>query len=103
MLDKDGHYLGTLTEGDLLWKLKNSESLDFQHTHKVMLRDIPHHTKSEPITVNSEIEDIVNTSLYQNFVPVIDDFGVFIGIIRRREMIELLSNLLEKNDEVGVN
>ncbi|MGM0879315.1 MAG: CBS domain-containing protein, partial [Bacillota bacterium] len=30
ILDKNGHYLGTLTEGDFLWKLKNSECLDFQ-------------------------------------------------------------------------
>lgn len=95
ILDKNGHYLGILTEGDLLWKLKNSECLDFQHTHKVMLRDVFLHTKYEPISVNSEIENIVNTSLNQNFVPVVDDYGVFIGIIRRREIIELLSNLLE--------
>ncbi|MGM0879403.1 MAG: CBS domain-containing protein, partial [Bacillota bacterium] len=65
------------------------------HTHKVMLRDVSLHTKYEPISVNSEIENIVNTSLNQNFVPVVDDYGVFIGIIRRREIIELLSNLLE--------
>ncbi|MGM0879314.1 MAG: CBS domain-containing protein, partial [Bacillota bacterium] len=30
ILDENGHYLGILTEGDLLWKLKNSECLDFQ-------------------------------------------------------------------------
>ena len=97
ILDKNGHYLGALTEGDLLWKLKNSKSLDFKHTNKVMLKDIPLHTKSEPISVNSEIEAIVSTAMSQNFVPVVDDYGVFIGIIRRREIIELLSNLLEKS------
>ncbi|MEY8738848.1 CBS domain-containing protein [Bacillales bacterium AN1005] len=29
ILNKDGHYLGTITEGDLLWKMKNTGNLDF--------------------------------------------------------------------------
>lgn len=96
ILDKKGHYLGTLTEGDILWKLKSSENLDLKHTNQVMLKDIPLHTKSEPISVNSEIEEILNIAITQNFAPVVDDYGVFIGIIRRREIIEFLSTLLEK-------
>lgn len=95
ILDKKGHYLGTLTEGDILWKMKNTDDLDFKHTNLVMLKDVPLHTKSEPISVNSDIEEIIHTSISQNFVPVVDDTGVFIGIIRRREIIEYLSKLVK--------
>ena len=91
LLNKNGHYLGTITEGDLLWKMKNTGNLDFQHTNVVSLQDVPLHSKYEAISVSSEIEEIVSTLLEQNFVPVVDDSGVFIGIIRRREVIQWLS------------
>ncbi len=91
ILDKAGRYLGTVTEGDLLWEMKNTGNLDFQHTNEVNLQDVPLHSSNEAIAVNSEIEAIVNTLLEQNFVPVVDDPGVFIGIIRRREVIQWLS------------
>jgi len=32
ILDDKGRYVGTLTEGDLLWKLINTPNLDFQYT-----------------------------------------------------------------------
>jgi CBS domain-containing protein len=34
------------------------------------------------------MEDIVSKSMEQNFVPVVDDQDHFIGIIRRREIID---------------
>ncbi|MGP7816611.1 CBS domain-containing protein [Niallia sp. 01092] len=93
ILNKDGHYVGTITEGDLLWKLKNSKNLDLQQTEKIKLSEIEKHVSYEPISINSQIEDIMKMSLNQNFVPVVDDYNIFIGIIRRREIIESLQNL----------
>lgn len=31
LIDKNGKYVGTLTEGDLLWKLKNTPELNFKN------------------------------------------------------------------------
>ena len=39
-----------------------------------------------------EIEDLILTSMNQNFVPVIDDKKIFIGIIRRKDIIEYCYN-----------
>ena len=36
----------------------------------------------------SNIEDLIEMSMRQNFVPVVDDEGIFIGIIRRRDIIK---------------
>ena len=42
IMDENNKYVGTLTEGDLLWKFKNTPSLDLQsRTEKIMLKDIP--------------------------------------------------------------
>ncbi|MCR8848235.1 CBS domain-containing protein [Rossellomorea sp. SC111] len=87
LVDQDGKYAGTLTEGDLLWKIKNTPGMTFENTNKVMVSDIPLHRQHKPIHIDAEMEDILSKSLEQNFVPVVDDQDHFIGIIRRREII----------------
>ncbi|MRX73423.1 CBS domain-containing protein [Bacillus lacus] len=88
LLTREGKYAGTLTEGDLLWKMKNTPNLSFQDTSRVQLKDVPLRRSYESISVSAEMEDIISVAMEQNFVPVVDDNSVFIGIIRRREIIE---------------
>ena len=88
LIDCDGRYVGTLTEGDLLWKIKNTPNFNFESTRKIWLNEVPLHQKNQAISINSEIEDIILKSIEQNFVPVVDDDNTFIGIIRRREIID---------------
>lgn len=88
LIDSDGKYVGTLTEGDLLWKIKNTPNLTFENTRKIWLKEVPLHQKNQAISINAEMEDIILKSLDQNFVPVVDDNNTFIGIIKRREIIE---------------
>jgi CBS domain-containing protein len=41
IINHNGRYVGTITEGDLLWKLKNTPELNFKNTSKVSIKDIP--------------------------------------------------------------
>ena len=34
------------------------------------------------------MEDLIEKSLNQNFIPVVDDRGVFIGIVKRKAIIQ---------------
>lgn len=88
LIDNSGKYEGTITEGDLLWKLKNTPGLCFENTEKVMLKDIPQRVNNKPVKITSSIEDLISLTITQNFVPVIDDGGIFIGIVRRSDIIE---------------
>lgn len=94
ILNEKGIYIGTLTEGDLLWKLKNTAGLDFQNTSKVIISDIKMSTQNVPVHIDSNIEDLIATSINQNFVPVVDDNNVFIGIIKRSDIITYCYNRL---------
>ncbi|MDF2505397.1 CBS domain-containing protein [Clostridium sp.] len=100
ILDDKGMYVGTLTEGDLLWKMKNTPNLKFKDTSKVHIYDIPRHIVNKPVHINSNIEDLIATSVNQNFVPVVDDNNIFIGIIKRSDIItycyERLFNNMKK-------
>ncbi|UWG99229.1 CBS domain-containing protein [Dehalobacter sp. DCM] len=94
LVDAKGYYAGTITEGDLLWKLKNTPDLTFSNTEKIRLEEIDQRTQNTPVSINAQINDLISRAIQQNFVPVTDDQGVFIGIVRRREIIEYCARIL---------
>jgi len=98
IIDEKGKYVGTLTEGDLLWKLKNTEELSFKNTDKILLKDIPRRVNNKPVYIESNIEDLLYLAVNQNFVPVVDDNRVFIGIIKRSDIIEYCYKNLFNNE-----
>ena len=59
--------------------LKNSE--------KVKITDLEIKKEVKSIKVYSNMEDLIDVALAQNFVPVVDDSNIFIGIITRRSII----------------
>jgi CBS domain-containing protein len=95
LIDKDGKYVGTITEGDLLWKIRSIPDFSIKSTEKILLEDIPQHMQNKPVNINAEMEDLIALAIMQNFVPVLDDSGVFIGIIRRKEILEYCAELLK--------
>lgn len=97
LIDEHGKYSGTITEGDLLWKMKNTPALTFADTAKVMINEIPWRMTNAPVRIDSEMEGLLSLAIVQNFVPVVDDSNIFIGIIRRREIIEYLAKLSLNN------
>ncbi|MCC0630910.1 MULTISPECIES: CBS domain-containing protein [Clostridioides] len=87
IISKEGKYIGTITEGDFLWTLKNDLNLDLKGLEDVPVTDINRKMDNSPVSINADIEDLVIKSLNQNFIPVIDDQDTFIGIIKRRDVI----------------
>jgi CBS-domain-containing membrane protein len=88
IVDNAGKYIGTLSEGDLLWKLKNTPGLDFDRMEHVQVSEIEKHIHNESVSINAQMEDMLALAADQNFVPVVDDDSIFIGIIRRKDIIE---------------
>ncbi|MBK1811378.1 CBS domain-containing protein [Clostridium sp. YIM B02505] len=95
LIDRNGKYVGTLTEGDLLWKLKNTPDLNFKNTNAVKVKEIYRRVNHKSVSINSDIESIISLSISQNFVPVVDDNGTFIGIIKRSDIINYCYNTLK--------
>ncbi len=98
LVDEQGCYAGTITEGDLLWKLKNTPGLELNGMEKIFLNDIAIHAINKPVRIDSRIVDLLTLASGQNFVPVVDDQGVFIGIVRRREIIEYCVDLIKEKE-----
>lgn len=88
ILAKDGTYCGTLTEGDLLWAIKNLKLTDIREMEKHLIMEIPRRRDNTPVSVDTSIETVLDKSLEQNFIPVVDDRNSFIGIITRKAIMQ---------------
>jgi CBS-domain-containing membrane protein len=102
ILAKDGTYRGTLTEGDLLWAIKSLCIMDLKQTEEHSIMEIAHRKDNRPVSVNTNIEDLVSKATDQNFVPVIDDRSAFIGIVTRRAIMQYcLKNYISAREAAG--
>lgn len=88
ILDRDGKYVGSITEGDLLWALKRLNILNLKDAENISIMRIDRRFNYQCVTAKSNMEDLIGRATEQNFVPVIDDEEHFIGIITRRDIIE---------------
>ena len=98
ILSRSGEYKGTLTEGDLLWALKNMCHMDMRQaqTHRIM--EIARRKDNVPVRVTTSMHDLIERATHQNFVPVVDDKGAFIGIITRKAIIKYCEKKLFPED-----
>lgn len=88
ILDKEGHYCATMTEGDILWALKRICVMDIKQTEQHYIREIRPKREIQPVTVNTRVEELITVASEQNFVPVVDDTGAFIGIVTRSSILK---------------
>lgn len=90
VISRSGKYIGTLTEGDLLWGIKNKLDLSLRDSERIHITEIPRRSDNKPVTADSDMEDLLDKAMNQNFVPVLDDQKSFIGIITRKDVIQYL-------------
>ena len=98
ILNRRGEYRGTLTEGDLLWGLKNMCYMDIRQAESRRIIEISRRRDNIPVRVTTSMKDLVERASAQNFVPVVDDKDTFIGIITRRSIIQFCQHQLFRQD-----
>ena len=98
ILNKRGEYRGTLTEGDLLWALKNMCYMDIRQAEAHRIMEIAHKKEYIPVRVNTNMHDLVERAKSQNFVPVVDDKDTFIGLVTRSAIVKYCMQKLFPED-----
>lgn len=92
VIDAEDRYVGVVSEGDFLWNIlihnQNMDDITMKKLEKMTLRDIIQKDKVMPVCIDTDMEQLLGQAQMQNFVPVIDDRSVFIGIITRSDIIK---------------
>lgn len=101
IISRDGKYIGTITEGDLLWEIKNKYALNFKDSENLPVVDVPRRMDNMPVSAETEIEDLISKALNQNFVPVTDDRGIFIGLVTRKDVMRYFMEKLETTGTIS--
>jgi CBS-domain-containing membrane protein len=94
ILDDDGGYVGTLSTGDLMWHLMHADAPWQVTARTTPLLDVRRRLADSAVHVDAEFGQLMSRVALQGFVSVVDDRGVFIGIVRRRPVIAYFARLL---------
>lgn len=87
VLNEEGKYVGTITEGDILWHIKNQCDYNLQKAESESIMSIERHHLVISVHSTEPFETLIQLATSQNFVPVLDDSDIFIGIITRGDII----------------
>ena len=98
ILNRQGEYIGTLTEGDVLWAIKNMCAMDMRKAESRRIMEISRRKNNVPVRVTTSMYELIERASLQNFVPVVDDKDTFIGIVTRRSIINYCREKLFPED-----
>ena len=87
VLNRKGEYVGTLTEGDILWGLKKFHGLDLEAAEDIPIRDFAHKRDYKAVTVTTSMDQLIEWVQSAHSRGRVDDRGIFIGIVRRQAII----------------
>lgn len=88
VINRAGEYVGALSEGDLLWTIVDHHVACESGLARCTVDEALRRRTPAPVNVNASIEDLLLLAMNQNFIPVTDDRGLFIGIVTRRDILQ---------------
>ncbi|WP_289221155.1 CBS domain-containing protein [Faecalibaculum rodentium] len=98
VVSPDGEYKGAVTEGDFLYYLTDHPDTDLDN---VFIRQILRPDFIQAVPFNVSMGQLLATSLEQNFVPVVDDRNIFIGIVTRKNILAYLMHDKDVKDRTS--
>ena len=92
VIDIEDRYVGVVSVADFLWNIlaynQNLEDITLKKLEHMTVRDFLQNGKVKPACIDTAMETLLERAKSQNFVPVIDDRSVFIGIVTRSDIIK---------------
>ena len=91
VIDMEDRYVGVISVGDFLWNIlaynQSLESITLKSLESMTVRDFVQNGKVRSARIDTAMENLLEQAKNQNFVPVIDDKKIFIGIVTRKDII----------------
>lgn len=87
---KDGTYVGSIAEGDLLYNLIKEESVSIKELEDKYITEIIRPKYMPAMRADTTIEEMIDLITIQNYVPIVDDRNILMGIITRKSAMKYL-------------
>lgn len=88
VINREGRYVGSVSEGDFLWHIINCREESLREPESFLVQDIIRENFNPAVKIDTGIEVLLKQVMNQNFVPVVDDRNSFIGIVTRKDVIQ---------------
>ena len=90
LITKEGEYIGTVSEGDLLNHIVENNVYDLEDLENVSIKDLKRKEDFSAVKVEADISELVEEIVNNKFVPVVDDRNVLMGIVTRKTVMQTL-------------
>ncbi|MDO4197708.1 MAG: CBS domain-containing protein [Erysipelotrichaceae bacterium] len=90
LISKGGEYIGTISEGDILHCMVNYDK-KLNELNNVSVMEILRKEYTPAVSYDADISEILEMVMRQNFVPVVDDRNILMGIVTRQAILKELT------------
>lgn len=91
VLNREGIYVGSVSEGDFLWSILDNGDNSLRAQEKLPLKSVIREDFHPAVSVRVTMEELLEQAMRQSFIPVVDDRGAFIGIVTRQTIMRKLA------------
>ena len=96
VINTHGEYVGTINEGDFLWYFIDHPDTSYEELRDTPIKDLIRNDFTPPMMIDATLDELFAQSLKQNFVPIVDDRNIFIGIVTRSNILKYLMKTQKK-------
>lgn len=93
VITEDGKYAGTVSEGDFLYYIVDKGSQGMKELENYFVRDIIRKDFNPAVEISVDMDELLKRAMNQNFIPVTDARGTFIGIVTRQDIIKYFTEM----------
>ena len=79
--------MGTITEGDFLWEIKKLNDFNLKKADSMLAGSVHRHRDYVPVRISATMDELILKAADQNFVPIVDEQGIFLGIVTRKMIL----------------
>lgn len=91
----DGTYVGSISEGDLLYNIVKEESVSIKELENKKITKLVRPNFMPAMKVDMSMDELIRFITIQNYVPIVDDRNILMGIVTRRNLMKYLVDKIE--------
>lgn len=93
--EKTGEYVGSIAEGDLLYNIVKDEDVNVKKLENKKIIKLVRKKFMPAMKVDMSMNELIKLITIQNYVPIVDDRNILMGIVTRSSVMKYLVKKLD--------